>query len=170
MKNNKFTLSHIVAVSQNNVIGLNNKLPWHIPEDLKYFYKTTTNKILIMGRKTFESLGQALPNRLNLVLTQNVDFQHKKALAFVSYEKALEYAQTNENIKKYGTEIFIGGGGEIYKQTINQMDRLYITRIYKNYTGDAFYPEIPKNKFKEVSRIDRTKPVPFSFLVYERVI
>ena len=168
MSQPKITLSHITAVSQNNVIGLNNKLPWHIPEDLKYFFKTTKNKALIMGRKTFESLGKALPNRLNVVLTKNRDFKAEGAVILPSFDKALNYCRQDDILKKYGEEIFITGGGEIYKQTLPLMDRLYITRIHKEYEGDALYPEIPMDQFKEVSRIDKAEPVPFSFLVYER--
>ena len=165
----KILLSHIVATSRNNVIGLKNKLPWHIPEDLKYFYDTTKNKALIMGRKTFESLGKALPNRLNVVLTKNKDFKEEGAIVFPSFDEALGYCEKEDHIKKYGKEIFITGGGEIYKQTLKLMDRLYITRINKDYKGDAFYPEIPMDQFKEVSRIDRSEPVSFSFLIYERI-
>ena len=83
-------LSHIVAVSQNNVIGLKNKLPWHIPEDLKYFYNTTKNKVVIMGRKTFQSLGKALPDRLNVVLTKNNAFKKEGVVVFASFEEAFK--------------------------------------------------------------------------------
>ena len=162
-------LSHIVAASQNNVIGIKNKLPWHIPEDLKYFYKTTKHKALIMGRKTFQSLGKALPNRLNMVLTNNQDFKAEGALVFSSFEEALEHCKQVEVLEKYGKEIFITGGGEIYKQTLPLMNRLYVTRVHKEYEGDSFYPEIPMNQFKEVSRIDKTVPIPFSFLIYEKI-
>ena len=162
-------LSHICAVSKNNVIGLKGELPWDIPEDLKYFFDKTKNKILIMGRKTFESLGKALPNRLNIVLTSQSDFTAPNTVVFSNFEKALNYAKQPENIEKYGSEIFIGGGGEIYKQTLLLMDRLYVTRIHKEYEGYAFYPKIPSNQFKEVSRVDREQPVPFSFLVYEKI-
>ena len=164
----KIILSHIVAASQNHVIGKNNKLPWHIPEDLKYFYRMTQNKALIMGRKTFESLGKALPHRLNVVLTKNKNFQAEGAVVFSSFDEALNHCKQEHILEKYGREIFITGGGLIYKQTFLLMDRLYVTRIHKEYEGDAFYPEIPKDQFKEVSRIDRTDPVPFSFLVYEK--
>ena len=163
------TLSHISAVSKNNVIGLKGQLPWDIPEDLKYFFDKTKNKILIMGRKTFESLGKALPNRLNIVLTSQLDFTAQNVVVFSSFDQALNYARKPENIEKYGSEIFIGGGGEIYKQTLLLMDRLYVTRIHKEYEGDAFYPIIPAHQFKEVSRVDREKPIPFSFLVYEKI-
>lgn len=164
----KIILSHMVAASKNNVIGFKNKLPWDIPEDLKYFFDRTKNKVLIMGRKTFESLGKALPNRLNLVLTRDKTFKKEGALVFSSFDEALNYAKGEEILKKYGREIFITGGGEIYKQTLPLMDRLYVTRIHKEYEGDAFYPEIPQDQFQEVSRIDRSEPVPFSFLVYEK--
>ena len=164
----KIILSHIVAASQNNVIGQKNKLPWHIPEDLKYFYNTTKNKVIVMGRKTFQSLGKVLPGRLNVVLTKNKAFKQKDVVVFASFEEALRYCQQDEIVKKYNKEIFITGGGEIYKQTLPLMDRLYITRIHKEYEGDAFYPEIPADQFKEVSRINKSKPVPFSFLIYER--
>ena len=165
---NKITLSHIVATSQNHVIGNEGKLPWDIPEDLKYFFNKTRNKILIMGRKTFDSLGQALPSRLNIVLTRNQGFKAQNTVVFPNFDQALEYAQQKEILEKYDSEIFIGGGAEIYKQTLNYMDRLYVTRIHKNYEGDTFYPEIPSS-FKEVSRIDKKDPVPFSFLVYEKI-
>ncbi len=169
MNPQSLTFSHIVAVSKNNMIGLNNKLPWHIPEDLKYFYKTTENKVLIMGRKTFDSIGHALPNRLNVVLTKNKKFKDKEAVSFSSIDQVLKYCQRAEIQKKYGNEIFITGGGEIYKQTLSMTDRLYITRIHKEYEGDASYPEIPENQFQEVSRIDKAEPQPFSFLIYERI-
>ena len=162
-------LSHIVAVSKNNVIGLKGELPWDIPEDLKYFFNKTKEKSLVMGRKTFESLGKALPNRLNIVITRQADFKAKDTVVFSSFEKALNYAKKEDIIQKYGTEIFIGGGGEIYKQTLPLMDRLYITRIHREYEGDAFYPSIPENQFKQTRREDRKEPVPFSFLIYERI-
>lgn len=168
MPDQKIILSHIAAVSQNNVIGLKGKLPWDIPEDLKYFFSTTKNKVLIMGRKTYVSLGKALPNRLHLVLTRDPTFKKQGCVVVPSFEKALEYAAQDHILKQYGHEIFIIGGGEIYKQTLHLMDRLYITRIHKEYEGDAFYPKIPEDQFQELSRVDRLKPVSFSFLVYKK--
>lgn len=167
--NQNIILSHIVAVSQNNVIGLKNNLPWNIPEDSKYFYNTTKYKALIMGRKTFQSLGKALPNRLNVVLTKSKTFKEKGALVFPSFEEALEYCKQDEVLEEYGKEIFITGGGEIYRQTLSLTDRLYVTRIHEDYEGDVFYPEIPMDQFKETSRVDRMDPIPFSFLIYERI-
>ena len=165
----KVILSHIAAVSENNVIGFKGDLPWDIPEDLKYFFNKTKHKILIMGRKSFDSLGKALPNRLNIILTRQKDFQAKDCLVFPHFDLALDHASHPTQLEKYGNEIFIGGGAEIYKQTLLSMDRLYITRIHKPYKGDAFYPDIPKNKFQLVSQSDRKEPVPFSFLIYEKI-
>ena len=165
----KVTLSHIAAVSKNNCIGYKNKLPWHIPEDLEYFYKMTHHRAIIMGRKTFKSLGKALPNRLNIVLSRDKSFKPKGAELFPSFEAALSFCKGEAVLKKYGREIFIGGGEEIYRQTLHLSDRLYISRIHRAYKGDAFYPEIPKKYFKESSRSDRTAPIPFSFLIYERI-
>ena len=159
----KIFLSHIAAVSKNHVIGKQNKLPWHIPEDLEYFYNTTKNKILIMGRKTFQSLGKALPSRLNVVLTQDKNFQAEGAEIFYSFDEALNYCSQNHLLEKYGREIFISGGGLVYKETLSLMDRLYITRIHKEYEGDAFYPKIPTDQFKEVSCVNRSDPIPFFF-------
>ena len=165
----KAILSHIVAVSKNHVIGNQGKLPWHIPEDLKYFFSKTKGKILIMGRKTFESLGKALPNRLNIVLTSQKNFSAKEALVFSNWDQAFNYASQASLLEKYGREIFIGGGGEIYKQTLPLMDKLYVTRIHKNYKGDAFYPKIPESQFELISEKSYQKPEPFSFLVYKKI-
>ncbi|MCY4512140.1 MAG: dihydrofolate reductase [Bdellovibrionales bacterium] len=197
------TFSHIVAASRNQVIGLKNQLPWHIPDDLKFFNETTRRKALIMGRKTFESLGKPLPGRLNVVVTRNKDFQSKsnlktyiplwtggidqlfksgaypenatlvteKSLSVVvcpSIKDAMDFCSRKEVLEKYGREIFIIGGGEIYKQTLPFVNRIYLTRIHKDYEGDAFYPEIPLKEFQEVSRKETPEPVPHSFLVYER--
>lgn len=203
MNRQTVTFSHIVAASQNQVIGLRNKLPWHIPDDLKFFSDTTKRKALIMGRKTFESLGKPLPGRLNVVVTRSKDFHSKanlktyiplwtggidqlfekgaypesatliteKSLSVVvcpSIKDAMDFCSRKEVLEKYGKEIFIIGGGEIYKQTLPFVNRIYLTRIHKDYEGDAFYPEISTEEFQEVSRKETPEPVPHSFLVYER--
>ena len=203
MNKQTVTFSHIVAASQNQVIGLENKLPWHIPSDLKFFSETTKKKALIMGRKTFESLGKPLPGRLNIVVTRNRDFHSKvnlktyiplwtggidqlfekgaypnsaalvseKSLSTAicpSIKEAMSFCSQKEVLEKYGKEIFIIGGGEIYRQTLPFVNRIYLTRIHKDYEGDAFYPEIPLEEFQEVSRKETPEPIPHSFLVYER--
>ena len=195
--NSKVIFSHIAAASENHVIGYKGQLPWHIPEDLRFFHRTTKGKALIMGRKTFESLGKPLPHRLNVVVTRQKDFQPKintipdpwayaahpvssmmdimkKALSVVicsSIEEAMDFCSRKEVLQQHGTEIFISGGGGIYKQTLSLVQRIYLTRIHKNFKGDAFYPEIPEDQFQEVYRKDINEaPIPYSFITYERKV
>ncbi len=160
-------ISHIAACSENRVIGKDNHLPWNIPEDWKFFKDKTTGHVLIMGRKTFESLGKPLPNRLNVVITRDANFKAPGAVVVPNIEAALELAKTK--ISEYGDEVFIGGGGEIYKQTLAIADRVYLTVIHQKFDGDAFYPELPSGEFEESDRKDRQTPIPFSFLTYDRV-
>ena len=169
MKESDVIFSHVVAASQNNVIGIQNQLPWHIPEDLKFFQDVTKGKALIMGRKTLESLGKPLPHRLNIVITGQKNFKKEGVVVFHSIPEALNYCKKDEITDKYGKEIFIIGGAEIYKQTLSFIHSIYITRIHKDYEGDAFYPAIPQDEFKEIKRINRKKPVPFSFLTFKRI-
>ncbi|MGE3975738.1 MAG: dihydrofolate reductase [Bdellovibrionales bacterium] len=166
-KKNDIIISHIAACSQNRVIGSDNKLPWNIPEDWKFFKEKTTGHCLVMGRKTFESLGKALPNRLNVVITRDKNFQAPDTVIFPSIELAIEFCKTQT--EKYGNEIFIGGGGEIYKQTLPIADRVYLTVIHKDFKGDAFYPELPMDEFQEVERRERQEPIPFTFFTYDRI-
>ncbi len=160
-------LSHITAMSQNGVIGAAGKLPWHIPEDLKFFKNKTKGHLMILGRKTYESTG-ALPNRFHIIITRDPNYDPKSSEAVVVADigKALEAAR--ELTPKYGDEVFISGGGEIYAQTMDIVDRIYLTVIYKNFEGDTTYPSVDSNKFKLVDRQDRTEPIPFAFLTYER--
>ncbi len=162
-------VSQIAAMAKNRVIGTNLKLPWNIPEDLKFFKDTTNGHIIIHGRKTYESLGfKPLPNRLNIVLTRNPETlpPHKDIVVYTNLEDALEYAKTKTD--EWGEEVFIGGGGEIYKQALPYTDRIYLTVIHKEFEGDAKFPEFDKNIFKEVRRDDRQGPIPFTFFTYER--
>ncbi len=159
-------LSHIVAASKNNVIGRDNGLPWHIPEDMKFFREKTRGKALIMGRKTFDSVGHPLPDRLNVVITRQKDYSPKGAVVVGSFNEAL--ALCEKNTEKYGEEVFIIGGGQIFKDTMNIVDIIYLTRIHENFDGDIFYPDVPMKAFEQIERRDRTEPVPFSFLTYRR--
>ena len=160
-------IAHIVAAAKNNVIGKNNELPWNIPEDMKWFRERTKGRALIMGRKTFESLGHPLPHRLNVVVTRQRDYKTPKSVPVKpSIEEAIEYCKPL--IDQYHSELFIIGGGEIYKQSLPLVDTIFLTRIHKDFEGDATYPEIPESEFKLVEQIDRTGPVPFSFLTYKR--
>lgn len=162
------TLSHIVAVSANDVIGVNNDLPWQIPEDMKFFRDKTKGRAMIMGRKTYESVGHPLPGRLSVIITRQKDYQVDSPLAVVQpdLESAIAYAKTQ--VSKWGEEIFIIGGGEIFKQSMDIVDVIYLTRIHKDFAGDIKYPKVDSEKFELVEQRDRQEPVPFSFLTYSR--
>lgn len=135
-------LYHVVAVSQNGVIGKDNKLPWHFSADLKFFKALTTGHTVIMGRKTFESIGRALPNRQNFVISRSAHQNTENLNFFLSIEAALDAVQT--------PKAFIIGGAEIYKQTINKIEGIYLTRIHQDFEGDAFYAGVPAD-FREIS-------------------
>ena len=158
-------LTIIAAASINNVIGNNNKLIWHIPKDLIRFKELTSNHAVIMGRKTFESLPSPLPNRLNIVVTRNTNYNKDGIIVCKSIEEALSHCKND-------SQPFIIGGGEIYTQTINIADKIELTRVYKNYDGDAYFPEIPVEKFKlikeETNEINGDEKIKYSFLTYKR--
>lgn len=136
-------LSIIVAVANNNVIGKDNKLIWHLPEDLKRFKDITNGKTIIMGRKTFESLGKVLPNRFHVVLTQNRNYQFQDARVKIVYsvEELSTYVKSKE-------EYFVIGGEKIYKMLMPLSQKMYITRIYENFEGDTFFPDINEEEWK----------------------
>jgi len=158
-------LSIVVAMSENRVIGIKNQLPWKIPEDLKRFKEITWGHPVIMGRKTFESIGRLLPGRENIILSRQVDCSIAGGLSFSSLDKALEHCK-KENSEK--GEVFIIGGAEIYRMAIQQVDRIYLTMIHKSFEGDAFFPEFSQD-FREVHREDREGPISFSFLIFDRI-
>ncbi len=133
-------LSLIVAASVNNAIGKSNQMLWHLPEDFKFFKNATWGLPIIMGRKTFESIGKALPGRTNIVITSNAALQIAEVHTVTSIDEAIKLAEST-NAK----EIFITGGGEIYKQTMPIADKIYITRVNTHIVGDAFFPEIDEN-------------------------
>ncbi len=160
------TLSHIVAMGENHVIGNQGELPWDIPEDMKYFMKTTRDHVIIMGRKTFETLEDPLPKRLTIIITRQKDYEAEGCIVVPSLSAAIEEAK--KQIPPYPEEVFICGGGEIYKESLPMVDKIYLTRIYEEFDGDAFYPEVDFSKFKKISHIDREEPIPFSFEVYSR--
>lgn len=155
-----------MAVSENNVIGVNNDLPWDIPEDMQFFKDTTKNHAIIMGRKTFDSLGKGLPNRLNIVITRQPGFQAPGAIVVADLQAALDYSYAHPDGLK--EEIFIIGGGEIYKQSLPMVDRVYLTRIHQPFTGDVKYPELDPREFREVSRRPREGNPGYTFFLYER--
>lgn len=141
-------ISLVVAMSENRVIGVDNHLPWHIPEDLKRFKKITSGHPIIMGRKTYESIGRPLPNRTNIIISRNKDFRAEGTITCHSLEEAIKWAsQASGN-----DEIFIIGGGEIFKQALPIADRIYLTTVHWPYEGDAFFPEIKMDSYKETAK------------------
>lgn len=168
MSEGKIVFSQIAAMSRNRVIGVKNDLPWHIPEDMKFFRDTTKGKIIIMGRKTFESVGsKPMPHRLNLIVTRQKDFRAEGVHVFTSVEDAVRFAREQAGSKSWPNEIMICGGEEIYRQTLPITNRIYLTIIDKDYEGDAFFPEFDSTKFHLTEKKDRQEPVPFSFCTYE---
>lgn len=127
-------ISLIVAMGENRVIGLDNQMPWHLPADLKYFKKTTTGHSIVMGRKTFQSIGRPLPNRKNIILTRDTSFSANGCQVLHSIEEVLELAKKED--------IFVIGGAQIYKQFLSDAEKLYITKINESFEGDTFFPEI----------------------------
>lgn len=137
-------LSISVAVAKNNVIGINNTLPWHISEDLKRFKRITSDKKMIMGRKAFESLPGILPNRKHIIITRNKDFKVDSDMVAIEYD-------LNSLVEKYSKcdeEIFVIGGAEIYQQFLPYIDKIYLTQIEEAFEGDTYFPEINYDEFK----------------------
>jgi len=167
-------IAHIVAAAENDVIGKDNDLPWSIPEDLKWFRDRTKGRALIMGRKTFESLGKPLPHRLNVVITRQGDFaeklpkfpDHSPVIVCADLESALKQCQ--KVVASYQNEIFIIGGGEIYAQSMDFINTIYLTRVHAKYDGSAKYPEIPLDQFDLVSQRRVEGEPAFTFLEYRR--
>lgn len=156
-------LSLIAALSKNRVIGKDNKLPWHLPEDLKRFQALTKNHPIIMGRKTFESIGRVLSQRTNIVITRDTSWSHAGVLVSHSLEEALEVAKQHDS-----QEIFVIGGGQIFEQAIKKADKLYLTVVDTEIIGDAIFPdfsEFKKITFKETSQSGDLK---FTFMELER--
>ncbi|MCB0365179.1 MAG: dihydrofolate reductase [Bdellovibrionaceae bacterium] len=160
------TLSHIVAAAENDVIGREGGLPWHIPEDLKFFKDKTLGHAIIMGRKTYESVGRPLPKRLNVIVTRQKDYHPEGTAVFPSLAEAIAYCERES--ATWGEEIFIAGGGEIFEQSMDMVDKIYLTRIHQEIPGDTYYPQMPLDKFEEIERNERQEPVPFTFLTFKR--
>ncbi len=154
-------ISIIAAVAENNVIGNNNKLIWHISDDLKRFKKLTSGHNIIMGRKTYFSLPfRPLPNRKNIVITRNRTLIMEGAFVVDSPERALELCKKEK-------EIFICGGASIYKYFLPKADKIYLTKIYHNFDGDTFFPKINYDKWKLINKIEKKDKYKYSFIDYE---
>ena len=148
----------IVAMDKNRVIGKNNQLPWHISDELKNFKKFTTGNTILMGRKTFESIGRPLPNRNNVVISTSL-----QPTEGIDVCKNIEEGITNA--KSYGKDIFIIGGAQIYKQMLPLVEKMYISYIKKEHDGDVFFPEFDENEWQIESRQDFPE---FELVIYVR--
>lgn len=160
-------ISLIVAIAQNNAIGKDNDLLWHLSEDLKYFKKTTNERTVVMGRKTWESLPfKPLKNRRNIVVSSQKDYHIEGAELFDDVNKVLEA------LKEEKDEVFCIGGASLYKALLPKADKLYITRVYKDFEADVFFPEIDEQKW-EIKRLspmlyDQKEDLSFRFEVWEK--
>ncbi|MEJ6764429.1 MAG: dihydrofolate reductase [Flavobacteriaceae bacterium] len=162
----KNTVTLIAAASENNIIGKDNKLIWRLSDDLKHFKELTKGHFVIMGRKTFESMPKALPNRTNVIITRKTDYKAENAIVVNSLEKALKVAESDN-------QPFVIGGGEIYKLSMEIADRIELTRVHTSIEGDTSFPEIDLEKWQEVKNEKRLKneknEYDFSFLRYDKI-
>ena len=158
-------LSIIVAMAKNRVIGRDNQLPWHLPADLRHFKQTTMGHPIIMGRKTYESIGRPLPGRQNIVITRNPDFQAEGCLVVHSLQEALAAVPEAE-------EVFIIGGASLYREALPLADRIYLTLVDAEVEGDTFFPELDASEWQEVRREtftpDEKNPFGYAFIEFVR--
>jgi len=159
-------LSIVVAMAANGVIGRDNQLPWHLPADLKHFKQLTTGKPILMGRKTRESIGRPLPERTNIVITRDPDYQVPGCVVVHSVDAALRAAG-------HHSEVMVIGGSELYRQVLPQTSTIYLTRVHAAVEGDAVFPELDDSEWREVERIDcesdEKNVYAYSFITLERV-
>ena len=165
-------IAMIWAMANNGVIGRQNKLPWHLPNDLKYFKRLTSGKTVIMGRKTYESIGRPLPNRINIVITRAKDFHAEGIKVVNSLPAALELAAA-ETLIAGAEEVIVIGGAEIYKLCLPLAERLYVTLVHADVDGDARFPEWDRQAYQEVGRedfsADGPNPYDYSFVVFDKI-
>ena len=158
----------LVACDENRVIGKDNALIWHLPADLKRFKALTTGNAIIMGRKTFDSIGKPLPNRINIVITRQKDYKVEGVVVVNSLEEALLKARSLSR-----GDIFIIGGAEIYQMAMEKADEILLTRLHDIFEGDAYFPEILEREWKKVDQIkgdtDEKNPYQYSFITYQRI-
>ena len=165
MKNShpKLILSAIVAMAENRVIGKNNQLPWHLPADLNHFKAITSGHPILMGRKTYESIGKPLPNRTNIIITRDNGYLAPGCVVVTSIEAALQQASAENS-----DEMFIIGGAEVYRQLWPHIQRIYLTLVHQEFEGDAFFPELNRNEWKQIHYetypANEKNPYPYTFL------
>lgn len=166
-------ISLIAAVAQNGVIGLNNDMPWHLPDDFAFFKRKTSHHAIIMGRKSLNALGKPLPNRANFVITRNPTFTAEGVTVLHTLDEALAEAQQVDQQRYQTGELFIIGGAEIYQMALPIATTLYLTEIHQAYDGDTYFPEFDKREWREVSRqphpTDERHAASFDFVEYERI-
>ncbi|MEG3081797.1 dihydrofolate reductase [Halomonas sp. 5021] len=162
----------IVAMAKNRVIGVEGQLPWYLPEDLKFFKRMTQAKPLVMGRKTFASIGKPLPNRLNIVVTRQEAFAHDGVRVCHDLSAALALADQQATIEA-AEEIMVMGGGEIYRQAMPYATRLYVTEVDIEVEGDAYFPLLDPSEWRETQRVagqPNEKQPDYAFVTYERIV
>jgi dihydrofolate reductase len=161
-------ISLIVACAENQVIGRNNQLIWHLPNDLKRFRQLTTGHAVIMGRKTHESIGKPLPNRVNLVVSRNAEYTSPGTTSCTHLEQALQLCQHSGE-----KEVFVIGGEQLYKLALPLVDTIYLTLVHGNPEGDAHFPVLPPEEWQEAQResfsADEKHLFAFSFILYKRI-
>lgn len=140
-------ISLMLAMDENRVIGKDNQLPWHLPADLQYFKKVTMGHPIVMGRKTYESIGRLLPGRENIIITRNKSFQVNGAVILHNVAVIKEYADKCEK------EVFVIGGAEIFREILPETDKLYITQIHHTFEGDTYFPQIDSNQWRVTSSV-----------------
>jgi dihydrofolate reductase len=158
-------ISQVVAMSRNRVIGRDNALPWHAPEDLKRFKRLTTGRPVIMGRKTYASIGRPLPKRLNIVVTRDRDFQAEGVVRAFTIEEALRLAEES----MLGDEAMVIGGAQIFELVMPITHTIHLTEIEIDVEGDTFFPALDPRAWRETARERHAGPPPMSFITLERV-
>ncbi|WP_210365053.1 dihydrofolate reductase [Bacillus sp. REN3] len=160
-------ISLIWAMDENRVIGVDNQLPWRIPEDLKFFKRVTMGHAIAMGRKTFESIGKPLPGRENIIITRDREYAAEGCTVMNSVDELFDYADRKRE------EVFVIGGAEIFKEILPRADRLYLTMIHEQFEGDTFFPVFDIGKWRLESREKGPKneknPYDYEFLIYKRI-
>lgn len=155
-------------MSENQVIGLDNRLPWSIPEDMKRFRLLTLGHPIVMGRKTYESIGRPLPGRDNIVISRRSELSIIGTTVTSTLDRAFEVAEKAAEQRLDCTEIFVIGGGEIYRQALPLADQIYLTRVHQVIEGDAYFPEISPLEFEEISRERKSGNPDYSFILLRR--
>ena len=157
-------IAHVVAMAENRVIGKNGRMPWHIPGEQKIFRNLTVGKALILGRKTHESIGRVLPDRTTIIVTRQPDYHVDGAYVVHSVQEELDLAG------RLGfDQVVIGGGGELFAQTLQATDRIYLSVVHAVFEGETYYPELPDNMFAEISRKEIDASIPYAFVELENV-